>query len=294
MNRLRTLWVAGMLSAALCAASAFAQEEGGRGPRGPGRGGPGGMFGGGPGGPGGNLTQLATDEQVQKELGVSEEQAGYLKLLRDESRDEDRKFFESMRDSDVPREERFEKFRAYQEKRVTEVDGQIKEIIGDDKLKRLKQIRLQATGPMALMSPEIAKEVGLTEDQKTKLQEAIREQFGRMRFGGGPGGPGGPPPGEGSPPPRGEGEGGRGGRGPGGPGGPGGREQFEAMRKDLEKKFTEVLTDKQKERWTALLGEPAKIDFDKLREAQRGDRGRGGERGGERRRDRQNSGSSET
>ena len=242
---------------------------------------------GGPGG-GASLSQIAADEQVQKELGATEEQVGYLKLLRDESREEDREFYESLREA--PREERFEKMRAYQEKRVPEIDGQLKEILGDDKLKRLKEIRLQASGPMALLSPEIAKEVGLTDDQKTKLQETVRETFGRFR--GGPGGPGGRPPaapGEGPPPgdrpPRGE-------RG-GGPGGPGGREQFETIRKDLDAKFTAVLTDKQKERWTKLLGEPAKIDFDKLREAGRGDRGRGG-RGGDGGRDRNRGGTPPT
>ena len=168
-------------------------------------------------------------------LDVSAEQSGYLKLLKEESQAEDKKFFDSLRDSDTSREERFQKMQEYRSKQVPEMDKQLKEILGEDKLKRLKEVNLQANGSMALLSPEISKEVGLTEDQKSQLQstlqETIRESF--ARFGGGPGGPpggpgGGPPPGDG--PPR---------------GGPG-REQFESIRKDLETKFLAVLTDKQK------------------------------------------------
>lgn len=201
------------------------------------------------------VVTLAMNAEVAKALELTDEQKKYLDLLREQIRDEDREFFSSMGE-DTPREERFQKMREYQAKRAPEVDTHLKEILGEAKLTRLKEVRLQAFGTMALMSPDVQKEVEMTDSQREQMQTAMREVFGSMRdrF--------------------------RGGRRGGGEGdGDSRRQAMEEMRKEMESKLMTILTDKQKERWAKMVGEPANIDMEAVRRSMMPGPPRGRERG---------------
>lgn len=215
----------------------WAQEPG---PGGPGRGGPGGRFGRGFGGPGSMmLLSLAGDDEVQKAIGVSDEQKGYLEILRDQVKEENQEFAQSI--ESLSGEERFAKMRERGEKRGPEIEGDLKEVLGEAHYARLKQIRLQMVGVMEWMNPDTARDIGLTEDQLTELRDSMREQFSQLRGID--------------------------------------REQMRSkmgeLRKSFEEKALALLTDKQKERWQAMLGEPAGIDFERLQQSLRPEGGRG-------------------
>lgn len=157
--------------------------------------------------------------------------------------------------------------------RIAEAEKKLKGILNDKQFTRYREISLQMAGPDAVMRPDIAQQLGLSEDQKTKIQailEKNRPKDGPM--GGpldGPRGAGGnrPPRPQGDEndrppmPPQGEGLGGPGGPegfggpgGPGRPGGPGGPNPEE--RKKLETQILAVLTDAQKSQWKTMLGKP--------------------------------------
>jgi Spy/CpxP family protein refolding chaperone len=133
-----------LAAAMLVAVSAQAQQGGGRGGRGPGMGG---MM---------PLTMLAQAEPVQKELKLTDDQKTKLKALADEMRD-------------ASREER-----AALQKKVSD-------ILKPDQLDRVKQIQVQAAGAAALANPDVAKTLGLSDEQTTKLKALQDEARTSMR-----------------------------------------------------------------------------------------------------------------
>jgi hypothetical protein len=73
-----------------------------------------------------------------------------------------------------------------------EQEKKLQAILNETQWKRFNELRLQQEGVNALMRPEVAKEVGLSEAQTTKLrevqqssQEAMREAMMAAREGGG-------------------------------------------------------------------------------------------------------------
>lgn len=144
----------------LGSSSAFAQ---GRGP-----GGPGGGFGGG-----GSMA-LLEDENIRKELEIVDSQEEKIKALRDKIREEMRSMFQGGRGgSDEDREQRFAQIRTKMEGFQKELD----EVLLPQQRDRLKQIALQArlrfqSTSQALASDDLAKELGVTDEQKEKLKSA--------------------------------------------------------------------------------------------------------------------------
>ena len=69
--------------------------------------------------------------------------------------------------------------------RQTEDDTKIAGLLSPEQLGRLKQIRLQALGAGALMDADVAKEIGITDDQVQKLQDAMQSMRGQGGGGGG-------------------------------------------------------------------------------------------------------------
>ncbi|MBX3111674.1 MAG: hypothetical protein KF857_06660 [Fimbriimonadaceae bacterium] len=128
-----------------------------------------------------------------------------------------------------------------------DMEKKIAEILTSKQLARYKEIQLQATAPMSMLRPEVAEKLGLSDDQRTKLDEIVRDGMPKPRqpggFGGGQGGPGGPPP-----------EGGFG--GPGRQRRPGGPPMMvdPTKRAELVKRALDVLTDSQKTKWKAMTG----------------------------------------
>jgi delta 1-pyrroline-5-carboxylate dehydrogenase len=152
----------GFLGAALLAAEANAQPQGGgRGARG--------MGGMGPGGGGMGLLMLVQNEKVQKELEIVDDQKTKLTELSTEQRTAMRDMFTSMQD--LSQEERQTKMQEMQDK----FQKKLADILLPKQLERLKEIQLQAEGPMALANPDIAKALNLTSEQQDKVK-AIRDE----------------------------------------------------------------------------------------------------------------------
>ncbi len=113
---------------------------------------------------------LLGQESVQKELKLTPDQIEKTKAALDKQREA----FQGL--GNLQGEERAKKF----EEMRKEADKTIAEILKPDQAKRLKQITLQQQGVRgAVANPEIAKELGITEDQKGKIQE-IQEETGKQ------------------------------------------------------------------------------------------------------------------
>jgi hypothetical protein len=105
-------------------------------------------------------------------------------------------------------------------------------ILSAEQSKRLKEIALQQTGPLALARPEVAKEVGLSDDQQAKVKELTDAYATEMRSQFQAGGGGGD---------REE-----------------ARKKMATLRKDTGDKVLALLKDDQKKAWDKLVGEPFK------------------------------------
>jgi Spy/CpxP family protein refolding chaperone len=225
---------AALAIAAMLAQAAMAQREEGRRERG-------GRGMGGPGFPP-SMAMLATMDKVQDALKLSDDQKDKIKKINDDMRAEFRKMYESgARDRD-----KMMKLR-------DETQAKLNEVLDDGQEKRLMGIFVQVVGTGAVMNPAIGKEVGITDEQRKKLDAVGPPRDGRR--------PDGPPP---------EGKEGREGRRDGG--------SFREMRERMEKEIMAVLTDEQKQKLESLKGEKVEIDMSELR-GFGGRRGEGRERG---------------
>jgi hypothetical protein len=239
------LWAVAALAILVAAAEvAEAQLEGGR--RGRGRGG----FGRG-GGFNVSAVDLAAAEEVQAALNLTDEQKQKVEGIQDQLRDDRRDLFEQGGGGD---------FRAMQEDREKlnqEAAAKLAEVLDETQQKRLMGIRIQVNGASSLFEEAVAKELGITEDQKSSLaeiqdsnREAARDAFQDFQDLS--------------------------------------REErmakFEELRTEGDKKLLAALTSDQQTQYEALKGDPVEIDRSQF---QRGFGGRG--RGG-RDRDRDNDG----
>jgi hypothetical protein len=188
-----TMLVIGLFMVAVAAGPAIGQQKG--------RGGFGGGFPGF-GGAGNQLTALAANEAVQKDLGISGDVSGKLTSLRDDASAARQKEFQmaGIRIQDfqnMSRDERqklTEKMIEVDRKLSDEFNPKLKQIISADQFKRLEQIQLQYNlryrGSGALTYANVASELNLTDDQKKKLNDLQTEYDAKQRelFTGGGGG----------------------------------------------------------------------------------------------------------
>jgi Spy/CpxP family protein refolding chaperone len=214
--------IAAVAIVALAAQLAVAQNEEGRRNRSGRGGGPGG-FGGPP-----SMAGIARIPKVQEALKLTDEQKSKIEKLGSDFRKEMREALDGGR----PDPEKMKKLRDSQTEKM-------KEVLNADQQKRLMGIFIQLMGAGAVMDPAVGKEIGLTDEQKDKLHEAM-----------------------GSPP---EGRGGR----------DGGRER----RAKMEKEVMAVLTPEQQKKLESLKGEKVDIDMSALRGPGGGREGRGRDRG---------------
>lgn len=123
---------------------------------------------------GGGMGMLVNRADVQRELGISEDQKTKLRELREKMQAERESQMESFRTNGGPpdREAMMKAFREMEEK-STKALG---EILTADQVKRLKELSLQRAGNRALMRPDVQKELGLTEDQVKKIEELQNKQ----------------------------------------------------------------------------------------------------------------------
>ncbi len=117
---------------------------------------------------------LLRNEAVQKEIGVTEEQATKLR----EAIAFNRQGFGNFRDMSA--EER-EKAMAEFAKAREERQKKIAEILNEKQAKRLEELRIQAMGSRAVADEEIAKKLGITDEQKEKLAKARADQRQAMQ-----------------------------------------------------------------------------------------------------------------
>jgi hypothetical protein len=176
------------------------------------------------------LTSVAANAAVQKELGTSSDLNGKLTSLRDDYRAAALKEYQtagiSLQDFQNLTAEQRQKMAEIAVKLNEEFDPKVKELVGADSFKRLRQIQLQTNlryqGPSALAEKSVAAELNLTDEQKQKLN-GLAAEFGRRQR---------------------ELQGGSGG------------EAFTKLREERTTKTMEVLNDSQKEKLKTLQGGP--------------------------------------
>ncbi len=113
------------------------------------------------GGFGGGAIFLLGQKSVQEELKLSEDQVQKVKELSDKQRES----FQGLRD--LSQEDR----RAKMQEMAKANDKALAEILKPGQLKRVKQISLQQQGAFALVNPEVAKALNISEEQKDKIRE---------------------------------------------------------------------------------------------------------------------------
>lgn len=161
-------------------ASAVGQPPAGGAGRGPGGPPPGGM---GPGRGGGDPTfWLLGMAEVQKELELMDDQIAKLKAVDDDYRQKRQKESTSFRD--LPRDQQQAKFAEIQEKQKAwreEALKKVQEILLPPQYDRLHEISIQVRGVSALNDPKVQEELGLSEEQKTKIKEVRDKADSQMR-----------------------------------------------------------------------------------------------------------------
>ncbi|QDT06988.1 hypothetical protein K227x_54120 [Rubripirellula lacrimiformis] len=160
-----------LVSAGMTATAAFAQDNNRRG------GGRGGMGGGRPGGGDPTLGLLRVD-QVREELKLSTDQVGALDKLSEQMRPERPEGVDFRSMTEDQRNEFFAKVRKDAEEKTKEMKEKLEEVLFPEQIERLGEIALQVQGSQALESPEVVKELTITETQKKKLAE-VRESLGQ-------------------------------------------------------------------------------------------------------------------
>ena len=112
-----------------------------------------------------------------------------------------------------------------------QMDQKLRGILSDSQMKRLKELRLQRDGAMALSRKDIADQVGLSDDERLKIRGMIDEARDSMR------------PDQG-----------------GQPGQPPSRQEMEEMHKKLNDQILSTLSSKERSKWEELCGKPFKFD----------------------------------
>lgn len=221
---------------------------------------PGGFGGPGGGGPGGmSEGMLLGNEQVQKELELTEEQTADLGKLREAQQEKMRETFGGLRDlSEEERRAKFEELRPKMEEAQKESREKINEILLPHQQERLKQIALQVRGFGAIEDADVASELKITDEQKEKLtstREAQREKVGAMFR---------------------EGQGNEGDR-------DAMREKFQKLREENETELLGILTAEQREQFEKMKGDKFELDMSQFNRGPGGPGGPGGGRFGGRR-----------
>lgn len=170
------------------ASMAFAQPGGGGG-RGPGGGfgGPGGGFGG-PGGGFGGGAGLLRNEEVRKELGLSEDQVAQLTKIAEEQREAGRALFQGQGQGGGDRQgppsaEEINRNRERIEKFADENEGKVNKVLSAEQQGKYKDLRFQLAGGLNAqrLDARTLSAVNLTDEQKAKLKTLQDEQDAEVR-----------------------------------------------------------------------------------------------------------------
>jgi len=137
------------------------------------------------GGRGSDSIRLLARPEVQKELELVDEQKEKLKKLGEELRENIRKDFAAVGElkDEEARRKKWQEIRQKYEEQAKEMRKKVETILLPHQVDRLKEIQIQAQGARALGSAEVAKALGITDEQKGKLEkirEEIRGQIGKL------------------------------------------------------------------------------------------------------------------
>ena len=190
---------------------------------------PGGQFGGRGGGA--QMSREVRSEAVQADLQLTEEQKQQLEALgdnRDQMRERMAPLFERMRaaTTDEERQQLQAEMQAEGEKIAAENDARVREILSEKQVSRLQQVVLQRSGFRALTQDDVAKDLGISADQKKQLEEISAEYDaarGELGFRAS-------------------------------------AEERDQLRATYDAKYQAVLTPTQQQQWTQKLGPPAPAD----------------------------------
>ena len=129
----------------------------------------GGMMMGGPGG--GNPTMMLMRDDVKADLKLTDDQKAKLQEIQDSTRQQMTDLFSgggAGGDRDA--------MRKAMEPIMKKATEDINKVLTADQQKRLKEIWIQVSGSMVVMNADIKKDLGITDDQKTKLDELNKRQ----------------------------------------------------------------------------------------------------------------------
>jgi hypothetical protein len=116
-----------------------------------------------------SVPQIAGLEHVQRELKLTEDQVAKVTEINEELR-ADR--FEIMQGSQEDSRAKVEKIKELTKAATAKVD----DTLDDAQKKRLQEISIQVNGAPSLANPDIAKALGITEDQRKRMAE-VRAAF---------------------------------------------------------------------------------------------------------------------
>lgn len=68
---------------------------------------------------------------------------------------------------------------------MQKMQAKLKSILSESQFARFQQIELQAAGPHALLRPDVAEKLGLSEDQRSQIEEKLHQEFGPDQGGQG-------------------------------------------------------------------------------------------------------------
>jgi len=151
-----------ILATVVAASSAFAQ--GGRG------------FGMMQGGMGGSPVMLLGREDVQDDLKLTDDQKSKLSTIRDTQQSKMRETFQAAMQNGGSREEMQKRMQEIVPKMMAEVEKEINSVLTADQQKRIREIGIQMAGNRAVMQKDVQKELGITEDQRTKVETLVKRQ----------------------------------------------------------------------------------------------------------------------
>jgi Spy/CpxP family protein refolding chaperone len=192
---------------------------------------------------------LAANPSVQKELKMDDDQVKAVKEkvpamgfggrggkgkgeFTEEQKERMTKFMDKLgKLKDTPEDKLEEKMREVFKDEIEGPTKEVEKILKPEQMTRLRQISRQQGGPSAYLSPENAKDLKLTDDQKKKLKDITDELQKDVQalFQGGFS--------------------------------PETREKMQMLNKEATEKAAGVLTDEQKSKWKELTGEPFTVQF---------------------------------
>lgn len=163
---------------------------------------------------------LLQRSDVQRELNLTEQQKNQIRQMQESMR----MAMQEMRG--MPPQERRQKMEELRRK------NDPTSVLNESQKKRLREIELQAMGPSAFLTPEVAGELKLTQEQRSRLQGIVMQQMQQLReqFRGGGFGQG------------------------------QGAQNFQQMRDQMEKQMLEVLTPAQRQQWQQMQGKPFQFE----------------------------------